>query len=137
MNEEQIRQAAEQSADPRIDLAVQRTELAEDRTLLAWLRTAMALIGTGAAFDKGTQLLHEQRVRAGTALVQGSHFVGLTLTASATLLLILVLWQHRKKHSELAQIRGGAMAVFPPTVWASVAVIFLGIAVFFVLILTN
>jgi hypothetical protein len=74
MPDETIRQTAEQDADPRVDLAVQRTELAEDRTLLAWIRTSMALMGTGVAFDKGVQYFSSRkgrrrnRVRAERAL---------------------------------------------------------------------
>src|SRR5215831_18139907 len=100
MNEQ--RQAAEQQTDPRLDLAVQRTELAEDRTLLAWLRTALGLMGAGAAFDKGARLLHEERLAAGTALIRNSHLVGLSVTGVVSALLVLVLWQHRRKQAELA-----------------------------------
>lgn len=136
MNEGQIRQAAELS-DPRIDLAVQRTELAEDRTMLAWLRTALGLMGAGVAFDKGTQLLHQQRLAAGTALVQTSHLAGLILTAAATVLLMLVLWQHRSRCMHLARIKGGTFAALPPTTVASVLVIFLGVAAFALLLISN
>jgi uncharacterized membrane protein YidH (DUF202 family) len=62
-----IREQAERSADPHVDLAVQRTQLACDRTLLAWIRTSFALITAGVAFDKGAQWLHEARLAAGTA----------------------------------------------------------------------
>jgi uncharacterized membrane protein YidH (DUF202 family) len=48
MPDEIARQAAEQDADLRVDLAIQRTELTEHRTLLAWVRTSMALIGVTA-----------------------------------------------------------------------------------------
>jgi putative membrane protein len=136
-DEVQIRQDAEQSTDPRVDLAVQRTELAEDRTVLAWLRTAIGLMGAGVAFDKGTQLLHEQRLAAGNALVDTSHLAGLSLTAISTLLLILVLWQYRSRLRELARIKGVTVPAFSPTVVASVLVILLGIGVFVVLMISN
>jgi putative membrane protein len=137
MERDQQRRYAEQDADPRVDLAVQRTELAEDRTLLAWLRTAIALMGAGVAFDKGTEFLHEQRLAAGTALVQNGHVVGPSLTAITTLLLLLVLWQHRRTHLELARIKGTAAPSFPPTAIAGVLVVLLGISVFVVLIISK
>jgi len=135
MNEQ--RQAAEQQADPRIDLAVQRTELAEDRTLLAWLRTALGLMGAGAAFDKGARLLHEERLAAGTALIRNSHLVGLSVTGVVSVLLVLVLWQHRRKQAELARIKGGTALAFPSTTVACVLVILLGVAVFGLLVMTG
>ena len=131
------REAAEQQADPRIDLAVQRTELAEDRTMLAWLRTALALMGAGAAFDKGARLLHEERLAAGTALIRNGHLVGLSVTGSISLLLVLVLWQHRRKQAELAVIKGTSEVAFPATTVACILVILLGIAVFGLLLVTG
>ena len=80
--------------DPRTDLAVRRTELAEQRTLLAWLRTTIALMGAGVAFDKGAQLYHQIKLASGTAIVRSGHLVGLTLTVTSCLLLIVVLWQY-------------------------------------------
>jgi len=56
---------AEQSVDPRVDLAVLRSVLAWDRTLLAWVRTVLTLMGAGVAFDKGAQILHEERLAEG------------------------------------------------------------------------
>jgi len=137
MNDEQNRQPADQSVDPRIVLAIKRTELAEDRTMLAWLRTALALMAAGVAFDKGAQLLHEKRLAAGTALVQSSHLVGLSLTAATTALLILVLFEYRKRHRELARAKGGTVPVLSPISVASVLVILLGIAVLAALIISN
>ena len=137
MATEAIRNQAEQDVDPRVDLAVLRTELAADRTMLAWLRTALALIGTGVAFDKGVQLLHERRLASGTALVHGSHVVGLSLTAIVTILLAILLWQYRRKQVELARIKGAYPPAFSPTTAASLVVILLGVAVFWVLTLSN
>jgi uncharacterized membrane protein YidH (DUF202 family) len=48
-----IREEAERDADPRIDLAVERTLLAIERTQLAWVRTVMGMITAGIAIDKG------------------------------------------------------------------------------------
>src|SRR5271169_3822691 len=85
---------ADQSVDRRVDLAVLRSELAWDRTLLAWVRTVLTLMGAGVAFDKGAQLLHEARLAAGTAVVQGAHLIGLCLTGVSTLLLPVVCLQY-------------------------------------------
>ena len=122
MRDETKRLAAEQDADPRVDLAVQRTELAEDRTILAWVRTSMALMGAGVAFDKGVQLLHASRLAAGTAVVRNGHVMGLSLTVLSTILHVFVLWQHLKKLTVLAQIKGGSSPRFPPTAFASILV---------------
>jgi putative membrane protein len=137
MPDETIRQTAEQDADPRVDLAVQRTELAEDRTLLAWIRTSMALMGTGVAFDKGVQYFHESRLATGTAFVQSGHFMGLSFTLISTLLLVFVLWQHLRTLSVLARIKGVKAPRFPVTAFASVLVIFLGVAILVVLVISN
>jgi uncharacterized membrane protein YidH (DUF202 family) len=39
---QQLRKEAEQDADPRVDLAVERTEYALERTQLAWIRTVLS-----------------------------------------------------------------------------------------------
>jgi len=137
MRDETVRQTAEQDADPRVDLAVQRTELAEDRTLLAWVRTSMALMGTGVAFDKGVQYFHQSRLAAGTEFVRSGHFMGLSFTLISTLLLAVVLWQHLRTLSVLAHIKGTKAPRFPATAFASVLVIFLGVAILVVLVISN
>jgi putative membrane protein len=131
---ENIREQAEREADPRVDLAVKRTELAWDRTLLAWLRTASALMAAGVAFDKGVQLLHEARLAAGTALIRSGHVVGLSFTASSTLLLVVVCWQYVKDMRELATIKGVRPRPVPPALVACMLFALLGVIVFFVLI---
>jgi len=135
MDKDLQRRAAEQDADPRVDLAVQRTALAEDRTFLAWLRTSLAFMGAGVAFDKGTQLLHEQRLAAGTALVESGHFVGISLTAVTTVLLLFVLWQHRRTQLMLAKIKETRATSFPPTAIAGLLAVSLGLVVLFVLMI--
>jgi putative membrane protein len=128
------REQAEQAADPRVDLAVKRTELAWDRTLLAWLRTTTALIAAGAAFDKGAQWLHEARLAAGTAFIRNGHLVGLSLTSASTVLLLFVCWQYWGDARELTAIKGSRPARVPSASIACRLVIFLGAAVFFLLL---
>ena len=88
-NEQSIRAAAEQAADPRVDLAVLRTQLALDRTQLAWVRTAFTFITAGLAIDKAAEVLHEARVVAGTNWVTGGLAIGLTLASVSTLFLLI------------------------------------------------
>ena len=127
----------EAEVDPRVDLAALRTELGWERTLLAWMRTALSLTGAGIAFDKGTRLLHQERVLAGTAIVRNGHLVGLTLTAVSTLLLAAITGQFLLSLRALSQIRGAKPPRFRPAILGSGLVILLGIAVFVVLALDN
>lgn len=129
-----LREQAEHAADPRVDLAVKRTELAWDRTLLSWLRTTIALIVAGTAFDKGAQWLHEARIAAGTALVRNGHLVGLSLTATSTVLLLFVCWQYWRDRRELAAIAGSRTVPLPPALIACALLIVLGTAVFLLLL---
>jgi putative membrane protein len=135
MQHDTARQSAEQQADPRVDLAVLRSELAEDRTLLAWVRTAIAPIGAGVAFDKGTQLFHQDRLLSGTACVRGGHVAGLTITVS--LLLSFVMIQHLSQSSALARLKGVAPPRFLPTAFASFLVMLFGVVVLVVLFISN
>jgi uncharacterized membrane protein YidH (DUF202 family) len=134
---EAVHKDSEAPVDPRIDLAVQRTELAGERTLLAWMRTVIGLMGSGVAFDKGTQLLHEARVSAGTALVRNGHFVGLTLTGVSTLLLAFVTWDYWRNLCAFARIKTTPSRKFRPVILGSVFVLLLGIAVFIVLVISK
>lgn len=48
MNNEQLTQhGEEQTVDPRVDIAIERTLLAVERTQLAWVRTVLSLITSG------------------------------------------------------------------------------------------
>jgi uncharacterized membrane protein YidH (DUF202 family) len=129
-----LREHGEQHADPRVDLAVMRTELAWDRTLLSWLRTTIALIVAGTAFDKGAQWLHEARLTAGTAFVRNGHLVGLSITAASIVLLAFVCWQYWKDARKLAAISGSRRTRIPAALIACALLIFLGTAVFFLLL---
>ena len=128
------RENAEQSADPRVDLAVLRSELAWDRTLLAWVRTVIGLIGAGVGFDKLAQYLHQARLEAGTAIVRNGHLVGLTLTGVSTVMLMIACLQYWQSRRELARIKGSRPPRIPPAMLSAILVIVLGCAVFVVLL---
>ena len=121
-----IRSAAEQAADPRVDLAVQRTELALDRTQLAWVRTAFTFITAGLALDKGAEALHQARILAGTNWVSSSHFLGITLSASATFFLLIASVTYFQQARNLARLKGCAPPYFPPVFLISLVVVLLG-----------
>jgi uncharacterized membrane protein YidH (DUF202 family) len=87
MTNELLTQAMdEKNADPRIDVAIERTLLAVERTQLAWTRTVLALLTSGIAIDKGFAALHEARILEGVAWEKNGHFAGLLLTAGGTFL---------------------------------------------------
>ncbi len=130
-----IRSSAEQTADPRVDLAVQRTELALDRTQLAWVRTVFTLITAGLAIDKGAEALHEARVLAGTNWVTGSHVVGTTLTAVATAFLLIASAAYYRQARTLARLKGVTPSWLPPALLISLLVVLLG-ATLSILLLT-
>lgn len=130
----EMEQPEKPGGDPRVYLAVTRTELAWERTLLAWLRTTSAIIAAGFAFDKLTQLLHESRLAAGTALVHGGHVVGLSLTGASTTLLIFVCTQYWRGMHELAAMKGSRPSRFTPALIACGLLVFLGVVLFVVLI---
>lgn len=129
-----LREHAERTADPRVDLAVKRTELAWDRTLLSWLRTTIALIVAGTAFDKGAQWLHEARLATGSAFVRNGHLVGLSLTAASIVLLLVVCWQYWRDIRALAVIQGSRQPRVPAALIACGLLAVLGTAVFFLLL---
>jgi uncharacterized membrane protein YidH (DUF202 family) len=90
----------EHEADPRVELAVERTMYAIERTQLAWVRTVLGLITGGIAIDKGVSALHQARLISGTAWEKNGHFAGLLLTSFGTGVMALVtifyvirLWQ--------------------------------------------
>jgi putative membrane protein len=108
------RATTEADADPRVDLAVERTELALERTHLAWIRTMFTLMTAGIAIDKGLQIIHEQRMMKGEAWVQNAHFVGLALTVSGTFLLLIETIQFVKRSRQLSKIKKSVFNLFSP-----------------------
>ena len=132
-----IRSSAEQTVDPRVDLAVQRTELALDRTQLAWVRTAFTLITAGMAIDKGGEALHEARVLAGKNWVSTSHFAGISLAAVATLFLLIASVAYFQQSRTLARLKGAEPSLFPPALLVSLLVVVLGSALSILLLVWN
>ena len=121
-----LRSSSEEAADPRVDLAVQRTELALDRTQLAWVRTTFTLITAGLAIDKGADALHQARVLAGANWVTGSHAVGITLTATSTLFLLLASVLCYQQARTLARLKGAAPPWLPLSLLISLLVVLFG-----------
>ncbi len=136
VNEEVI-EAAEIELDAALELALTRTELSFHRTLLAWIRTALTLMAAGVAYDKGFQLWHEARLEEGKAWVRSAHFVGITLTAVSTLLLILVTIDYFMSIRALAASRHRGIAQALPSILAALLVIVLGCSVLTVLVVTS
>ena len=134
-HQQAIRASAEEAVDPRVDLAVQRTELALERTQLAWIRTAFTFITAGIAVDKGTEALHEARILAGKSWVQSGHIVGLVLTFTTTLFLILASISYVKQARALAQLRTNKSGWIPASLPLSLLVILFGIVLFVLLLL--
>jgi uncharacterized membrane protein YidH (DUF202 family) len=127
--EQLLRNEAEHDADPRVDLAVERTEYALERTQLAWIRTSLALLGSGVALDKGTEAVHKARIESGDALVRNAHMIGIYLAVAGTLLMIINTWMFIRRSRTLAQIKNSKPRWMPPGAVASLVVIFLGVVV--------
>ena len=134
---EQLAEAAELELDAALELALTRTELASDRTLLAWIRTALTLMAAGIAYDKGFQLLHNERLAEGTAWVRSAHFGGILVTIASTLLLALATFKHFRLARSLAASRRTGLGRAIPSLLGAVVVIVLGCAVATVLITTR
>ncbi len=126
-NEIQIRAEAEQDADPRVDLAVDRTILALIRTLLAWIRTLMAIMTAGLAIDKGFAALHDARMISGTAILKNSHLAGLLMTGSGTLLTAIVLVNYVKNKKDLINLKSQKRSIWDAGLVMSLVLLFIGI----------
>ena len=124
--EQQIRAEAEDTVDPRLDLAVERTELALERTHLAWVRTVIGLIVAGFAIDKGLGALEKGPVAYGEALMNHGHAAGMVLTTSGTFLMVLATIFYVKRSRELAQMRGGRKSLLAPDFILSAVIILIG-----------
>jgi inner membrane protein YidH len=77
MNNEAVDKQLATRADPRVQLAFERTFLAYERTRVAWVRTALALISFGFAIAKVLQYLREKQGE--TATLMSPRAVGLVM----------------------------------------------------------
>ena len=121
-----IRAEAENTADPSLDLAVERTELALERTHLSWVRTVIGLIVAGFAIDKGLGVLEKAPMAYGEKLMNHGHAAGMVLTTSGTLLMVLATIFYVKRSRELAQMKGARKPFLAPDVILSVVIILIG-----------
>jgi putative membrane protein len=94
MNGQAIDKQSATQADPRVQLAYERTFLAYERTRIAWVRTALALISFGFAIAKVLQYLREKEGETATLL--SPRGVGLVMIAIGLLSLLLADRQERR-----------------------------------------
>ena len=94
MNDPAVDKQSATQADPRVQLAYERTFLAYERTRIAWVRTALALISFGFAIAKVLQYLREKEGETATLL--SPRGVGLVMIAIGLLSLILADCQERR-----------------------------------------
>jgi putative membrane protein len=133
-DEQQIRIQAERDADPRIDLAVERTMLALERTQLAWVRTIIGLITAGIAIDKGFEALHAARLVTGEAWVRNGHLAGLVMTISGTLLILISGVYYIKRLNELGRMLGKPRKLLDPGVILSLFITLVGFLVLYFMV---
>jgi putative membrane protein len=127
----QIRAEAEMDADPRVDLAVDRTTMALIRTLLAWVRTILSLMTAGLAIDKGFAALHEARLVSGSAILSNSHIAGLAMTGSGTLLIVIVMINYVKSRRDLDNMKSQKRKLYDAGFILSLIILLIGILMLF------
>ena len=110
MNDQAVDKQAATEADPRVQLAYERTFLAYERTRIAWVRTALALISFGFAIAKVLQYLREKEGETATLL--SPRGIGLVMIAIGLLSLILADRQERRA---LKALRERCPELPPPT----------------------
>lgn len=120
------RREAEQDADPRVDLAVERTELALERTQLAWVRTVFGLYTAGIALDKGLEALHQARILRGNNWVNTGHGGGVTLALLGAVLSTLTTVIFVRRARELSRIKRAHPTFILPAAWLSAIAALLG-----------
>jgi putative membrane protein len=121
----------EQIIDPRTKLSVEGTELALERTQLAWIRTTLTFLASGIGLDKGIEAMHKARIETGDALFENAHVIGITLSITGTVLMVITTWYYIHRSKRLARMRGTKPLRFPPGAIASVLIIILGIGISF------
>ena len=125
-SEQQVRIEAEKDADPRVDLAVDRTELALERTQLAWVRTLLSLIAGGFIIDKGLEALHKTRITLGTAWFNGEHVAGILIPGLGTLIMTIVTVLYVRHAGRLAKLRNARFSFLAPGFLLSIVTILTG-----------
>ena len=116
MNDQAINKQSATQADPRVQLAYERTFLAYERTRIAWVRTALALISFGFAIAKVLQYMREKHGE--TATLMSPRAVGLIMIVIGLVSLILANRQEllavralRERCPELPTPIAGVMTV--------------------------
>jgi putative membrane protein len=134
-DEQQIREEAERDADPRIDLAIERTLLAWERTQLAWIRTVFGLVVAGIALDRGFVALHEARLVTGDAWVKNGHLAGLVMAISGTVLMVIATTYYTRRMIELTRLMKKRRGILDPGLILSLIVTIVGILVIYFMLI--
>jgi len=132
-DDQEIRRRAESDVDPRVDLAIERTVLALERTQLAWIRTALGMLAAAVAMDKGLEVLHQDRIAAGTALVRHAHVAGLSVIAVTLLLFAGATVSYYRQGTRLVNLSGTSTQKIGWILWQSLFLIALGTVIFIAL----
>ena len=119
----------EKESDPRVDLAVERTELALERTQLAWIRTVIGFLASGLALDEGVEAMHKARLETGDAFFKSAHVVGISLSVTGTLLMLIVTGFYIHRSRSLAVMKGTKPLRVAPGTFASLLIVLLGIGI--------
>lgn len=134
------------SDDTQIDLAKKRTRMAFDRTkkasertLMAWVRTSLSMISFGFSIDTFFRAFIKAEQGIDAQPLEGPAILGLILVGLGTLVLILGSIDHyfylRKVGLEFHIT--GKEAPWTYMLFVSLIVIFIGIAIFFYLLIQS
>jgi putative membrane protein len=129
-------------ASSRTALSFERTRMGADRTLMAIVRTALSLIGFGFTIHTAFQKLAE--AGAVSMRTESPRNFGLALIFIGVTLLIMGILSHRKfqrqlngRHDQLFEqrlVRHATQYTATPTFAAALALLFVGLAAFAVII---
>jgi uncharacterized membrane protein YidH (DUF202 family) len=135
--QQQIRKEAEKDSDPRIDLAVERTELAWERTQMGWIRTTLSMLAGGIGLDKGLESLRKSLIESGDALIANSHIIGIILSITGTLMILINTWIYIRRSHSLSRMKGGKPVKVPAAAIASILIIILGTGISLLLLFSS
>jgi uncharacterized membrane protein YidH (DUF202 family) len=133
-SEKQKNIEAELKTDIRIDLAVERTELALERTHLAWIRTTFTIMTAGIAIDKGLEIIHQQRLLKNEAIAENGHIIGILITSTGVLLLLIETVQFVNRSRQLASLRNAHSSFFSTNLTLASLVILTGIGLIYLML---